>query len=100
VFKLLLILTLIAMFSPADAEPLFHYGPDADGDSVTLTNKPCRLPFENSANMLEAELTNKRGAFVGCWTITPMGVGINWEPAANDLGWRVNPGMFRKAVWS
>lgn len=94
-FKLMIVLWLLAMAQPADAETRV-YGPDADGDTVVLTQDPCLLSFEVPVPLMHATLTGKTGTFVGCWAMASDGVRILWAEGAPARGWRVNPGMFRK----
>jgi hypothetical protein len=95
--RFLIALALVA--GSAHPAALFTYGPDADGDSVVLTDEACALPLAGAGTLLKAVLRNSRGEFKGCWIRTHEGIGIKWEPAANDKGWRAHPDMFQKAVW-
>ena len=94
--KALLVIWVIAMCQPASAETRV-YGPDADGDSVVLTDDDCTLQITGApVRLMHATLTNERGTYAGCWAMANDGVRILWEPAAEAKGWRVNPSLFRK----
>lgn len=95
--KLLLILMFFALAGPSEADTR-QYGPDADGDTVLLTQDACTLPFDAPVPLMHATLTSKAGTWVGCWAMASDGVRILWAEGAPTKGWRVNPSLFRKVV--
>jgi hypothetical protein len=95
--RLLPLILCLAATAAHPAETVTRmYGPDADGDSVILTEDDCTLPFAAPVRLMHATLTSPRGSYAGCWAMASDGVRILWADGAPTKGWRINPGLFRK----
>ena len=96
--KALLVIWVIAMCQPAEAEVLWSYGPDADRDRIQLHDTPCtikvagteRYPFlpVNGRKTNRATLSSDDGkSFTGCWALLMMNdephVILKWEDGDN-----------------
>lgn len=69
--------------SPPLLEPqlvrTFEFGPDTDGDTMTLYDAPCMLEIPDAESYMAATAVVTGKAYTGCWAASPPVVLLKWD---------------------